>query len=443
MKKLFAIFSLLFFKQALLSQDIRVYHGEKGESVFLKQNDKLENSSKENVKIIRGPNGIVTIHILNPNPFFYNYGIETEDVDIKDDYTDQFAELVKLISALPDLSNPATNPFSARVVGPPVRAAGAPSFDTYQTYIEQLDRELKNAQNIILQSDQPETAEEALKRISNSAGYGFRAAISAIQQLPSGTGHFNSKSLEKDLSDILETADRDGTFASSLGVAANPALKSLYKSAFLGLNNRLVTAIKEILKVTEKDRIIRFQVPVKENKQTNVKLVITKLNDEGNGVRELLNEEVATVLPFYARKRFQVVPVVNLVFQSSRQKFSLENNTVISTPDDDAKFNIGAMALMNFASFGEFKEYGVGLGIGYSLQPDGKSSSFFAVPSLSYKDIFRIGVGFGYNLTPIGLKGGAKVGTPLPDNISNIEDVIDYRRRPATVITIAIAGLKL
>ncbi|MDO1449181.1 hypothetical protein Q0590_23090 [Rhodocytophaga aerolata] len=440
MKKLLLIVLFSFFHQVLFSQDIRIYHGEISESVFLKQNDKLENSSRESVKITRGVNGIVTIHILNPNPFFYNYEIKTEDVDIKDDYSDQFAELVKLINALPDVSN-----LLANSIPVPAAVGGGPSsFDIYKTYLVLLNTDLTNAKSFIEASDRPETVEEALKRVSNNAGYGFRAAVAKIQQnLPSVKGRFNSKSLEKDLNDILEQAVSDGTFDASLTLGGDATLIALFKSAFLGLNNQLATAVKEILKVTEKDRIIRFTVPVKDNKQTNVKLIITKINAEANTVRELLNEEVAAILPLYVRKRFEIVPVVNLVFQANRQKFSIENNLVRSVSDDDAKFNIGAMALMNFASFGEFKEYGVGFGIGYSIQPNGKASSFFAIPSLSYKDIVRFGFGFGYNLSPVGLTNGAKVDAPLPPNISNIEDVIDYQRKPAVVFTIAIAGIKL
>ena len=441
MRTLLSIVFLLFFKQVLFSQDVRIYHGEKSESVFLKQNDKLENSSKETVKIIRGANGIVTIHILNPNPFFYNYEIKTEDIDIKDDYSDQFAELVKLINSLPDLSNAGANPFTGSTSGT-ARGVGPTSFDTYKTYIDSLYKDLNDAKRFIETSDRPETVEEALKRINNNAGHGFRTAIANIQGLPSGKGRFNSRSLEKDLNDILKVAVSDNSFAASLNIAGSASLQTMFESAFKGLNNQLATSVKEILKVTEKDRIMRFQIPVKENKQTNVKLVVTKINEEDNVDRELLNEEVATVIPFYVRKRFEVVPVVNLIFQSNRQKFNLENGVVRSTADDDAKFNIGVMALMNFASFGEFKEFGVGLGIGYSLQPGGKAGSFFAIPSLSYKDAIRLGFGFGFNLSPVGLKNGAKVDAQLPDNISNIEDVVDYKRKPAAVFTIAIAGLK-
>jgi hypothetical protein len=354
-----------------------------------------------------------------------------------DDYSDQFSELVTLITSLPDISD--------QFNGASARAPVPTKFDIYRDGLLSLDKEIKVAKGAIEASDRPESIKEAFDRVINSNGFGFRAAIDAIQKLSLVKGHFNSKSLEKDLNDMLQAAIDNGTFNSSLNLGAvgtNPTLEGLFKQAFMHLNNNLATTVNKIVEVTKKDRILRFQIPVKENKKTTVTLIITKINEEDNVARELLNEEVAIVLPFYVRKRFEVVPVVNLVFQSNRQNFSIENDLVKSTPDDDAKFNIGAMALMNFASFGEFKEYGVGFGIGYSIQPGGKASSFFAIPSLSYKDIFRVGFGFGYNLSPVGLKNGAKVDAPLPSNISNIEDVIDYKRKPAAVFTFTIAGLK-
>jgi hypothetical protein len=447
MRTFLIIIVLILSKQFLYSQDVRIYHGDGSQSVFLKQHEKLENSSKESVRIIRAVNGIVTIHILNPNPFFYNYEIKTEDVDIKDDYSDQFAELVKLINALPDFASSAASPFAARVGGMgglrPLAAPGATKFDEYQTAIQGLNTDLTSAKTFVETSDQPETPDEALRRVGNNAGLGFRAAIAKIQGLPSNKYHFNSLTLEKDLTDLLDASVADSSFETDLNIAGNASLIALYKSAFKGLNSQLVKTVKDILSVTGKDRIIRFNIPVKENKQTTIKLIVTKIDKDKAVVRDLLNEEVATVFPLYVRKRFEVVPVVNLVFQSGRQKFTLENDVVRSTTDDDAKFNVGAMALMNFASFGEFKEYGVGFGLGYSMQPGGKASSFFALPSLSYKDIFRIGFGFGFNLAPIGLKNGAKVDMPLPDNISNLEDVLDYKRKPAAVLSISISGLKL
>jgi hypothetical protein len=438
MKKSLAMMLFLITTQTAWCQDVRIYHGEKSESVFLKSHEKLENSSRIPVRIVRGVDGIVTIDILNPNPFFYNYAIKTEDVEIKDDFSDQFAELINLINSLPDLAIPASNPFAGRLP----RGRTTTTFDTYQTYIQQVDNDLKRAKGYIEQSDRPETVEEALRRVANSSGNGFRAAVDNIKALPGTTGHFNSKSLEKDLNDILESSIADGSFATALNISGSAPLQSLFKSAFIGLNTRLVTTVNDILKIIEKDRIIRFQVPVKENKQTKVQLIITKINEEDIVGRELLKEEVATVFPLYVRKRFEVVPVVNLVFQSDRAKFAIEDGVIKSLPDDDAKFNIGAMALMNFASFGDYREYGVGFGLGYSIQPGGKASSFFAIPSLSYKDIFRVGVGFGYNLSPVGLKNGAEVGDPLPADVANIEDLIEYKRKPAAVISIAIAGIK-
>lgn len=442
MKNYLLILAIVLCSQPSFCQDLRIYHGSGAESVFLKRHENAANSSRESLTITRGVDGMVTIHILNPNPFFYNYEIKTADTEIKDEYSDQFAELVKMINALPDLANPTSGPFGQRTVARLLPGNPAETtFDKYNAIILALDSEIKSAKSYILLSDNPETLDEALRRVGNSSGYGFRSAVASIKILSSEKSHFNSKTLEKDLDDALEVAISDGSFSTALGIAANAPLQSLYKAAFKGLNKQLTGTINEIVKVKNKETILRFQIPVKENKQTKVTLIITKINDADATSRELINEEVATVMPYYVRKTFEVVPVVNLVFQSSRKKYAVEDNIITSSPDDEARYNFGVMALMNFASFGESKKFGVGLGVGYSLQANGKENSLFVMPSLSYKSIVRIGFGFGYNYAPVGLNDGAEVGSPLPSNISNIEDVIDYKRRPAAVLSIAISGL--
>ena len=103
-KLIFLAFSLLFLKP-LFSQDVRIYHGERTESVFLRQNDGLKNLNRESVSNVWGVDGIVTITIVNPNPFFYKYEIKTQDIDIVDDYSNQFAELVKLITSMPEIAD--------------------------------------------------------------------------------------------------------------------------------------------------------------------------------------------------------------------------------------------------------------------------------------------------------------------------------------------------
>ena len=438
MRKLVFFALAVLLQQTLFGQDLRIYHGEKSESVFLRQNDRLQSLNRESVTIVRGVDGIVTITVANPNPFFYKYEIKTEDVDIVDDYSNQFADVVKLITSMPEIADHFKSATGGR--------APASKFNAYKTALETLSSEIKNAKAAIKKSDHPETPKEAFDRKVNPDGFGFRAAIEYILKISSDNGHFNSSTLEKDLNDMLQAAIDDGTFDTAFkltAAGATPDLKDLFKQAFQQLNNNLATSIAKMLDITKQDKIVRFRVPVKDGKKTTVTLVVTKVNTSDNVDRELLNEQVAVVLPLYVRKRFEVVPVVNLIFQGNRQKFSIKDGIVASEQDDDAKFNIGAMALMNFASFGDFKEYGVGLGIGYSMQPGGSASSFFLIPSLSYKSIVRIGFGFGYNMSPVGLKDGATVGAALPANISNIDDVINYKRKPAAVLTIAISGLKL
>ncbi|HWJ27090.1 MAG TPA: hypothetical protein VNS32_11140, partial [Flavisolibacter sp.] len=152
MRRLLFIACILLFKQHVFSQDLRIYHGEKSESVFLKQNDGLNSLSRESVKIVRGKDGMVTIAIVNPNPFFYNYEIKTEDVDIVDDYSNQFSELVKLVTSLPDVANH----FKGAA-----RAAGANAFNNYQDALTNLHDQIEEVKTAIQNSDIPETVTEA------------------------------------------------------------------------------------------------------------------------------------------------------------------------------------------------------------------------------------------------------------------------------------------
>ncbi|HWJ91798.1 MAG TPA: hypothetical protein VNR87_11840, partial [Flavisolibacter sp.] len=402
MRRLLFIACILLFKQHVFSQDLRIYHGEKSESVFLKQNDGLNSLSRESVKIVRGKDGMVTIAIVNPNPFFYNYEIKTEDVDIVDDYSNQFSELVKLVTSLPDVANH----FKGAA-----RAAGANAFNNYQDALTNLHDQIEEVKTAIQNSDIPETVTEAFNRVVGAGGNGFRAAIDAIRKKSAHKADFNSKTLQKDLNDLLDVSIKDGTFNTALrlgAIGSQPVLEGLFKEAFQNLNNSMATIVNRIIEVTKKDKILRFQVPVKENKKTTVKLIVTKVKADDNVDRELLNEEVAVILPYYVRKRFEVVPVMNLIFQPKRLTYYTDNGVIKTAPDDDAKFNVGGMALTNLTSFGEFQEYGIGVGLGYSIQPGGKTNSFFFMPSVSYKDIFRVGIGLGWSMSPVGLKNNVK-----------------------------------
>lgn len=433
-------FTLLFFlfKIVLIqSQDLRIFHGEYSESVFMRPNETVANASREKINIIRGTDGIISITIINPNPFFYSYEIKTEDVEIVDDYSNQFEEVVKLLGSIPDISD---------ITNPPGRIVTTTSYDNYLLALQNVDAELEEAKVAIEKSDTPELIQEALDRKINSSGFGFRSAIDDIRKLSSAKNHFNSRTLEEDLNALLQKTIDDGTFNSNLGlgtIGTNPTLEALYKKSYQSLNSTLASNVNKIIQTTQRERVLRFYVPVKENKKTNVRIIIKRLDENRSTVRELFDEEIATITPLYVRKTFEIVPAINLVFQQNRQQYSLEDGLIVSNPDDDAKFNAGAMALVNLANFGDFKEYGVGVGLGYSIQPEGKASTFFAMPSVSYKDIFRLGFGFGYSLAPVGLKQGANIGEPLPPNISNIEDVVDYKRKAAAVLTLTIGGLKI
>lgn len=437
-------FSVFFFIELnLLGQDIKIYHGNSNTSVMIEETTQrsIPLGSNKSFELVRDANDMVIISILNPNLYFYKYEIKTEDVDIKEDYADDFSEIVKLINALPDIESYVP----ASLVGKMVEARKAAKtektdFENYADYLKWVESRINIAKGYIQKSIKAESFKEAVDGAFSVDGYGFNSAVRLIENIPIFN---NVEDSIKRLNNFFEKTKEKDFFITMN--AASDSQKQLSLAAFKSLNDQIVNALKGIVKIKEKDKVIYFKVPIKSGKQTNIRLIITPLDDSKKG-RDVYPDgiSIATIKPFYSRKMFEVIsaPSFNLFLQSGINKFELENNLIKSSPDDDVKFALGGMAIVNFYPFGKYREFSLGGGLGYSRQLSGKSSAFFLMPTISYKSIIRFGCGVGYRTTPVGLKNGAIVGAPLPSNISNLEDVIDYKRRLAGVIMITISGFK-
>lgn len=410
--------------------DIRVYHGKQGESVFLDDKNNSSNSGRRKMKFIRSKDDTIYITVQNPNPFFYKYEINTEDFDIVDD-TPDVSLLAEVLNGLLSSQTPGTtsSPFSKS-------DAATSKFATYQEFLNNLYSDISEAKNYIENSDNPESKSEALDYITNSSGKGFRAASDGIQSLAS----FKIDKLQEKLDDLLKKAVEDRSLYTSLSITTGDGEK-IIEEAYKLLNKNFVTTIDQILKIAKEDRIIRFKVPVKENKRTEIRLVISKIDKKGS--RDLIDDELATVSPRYHRATLELVPVANVIYYGNRQKFIIDNDIVRSAPDDGFTFKVGTMLLYNVSSFGKYGEGAVSIGLGYNIPKKGVLDNLYLGSLISYKNIFRIGLGIGFNSYPAGLKDGAKVDQPLPANISNIDDVIDYQRKIAGFITISVSGLSL
>lgn len=191
MKQLLISVFFLTISQVLFGQDVRIYHGERSESVFLKYTDKLEHVGREPVKIVRSTEGMVTVTVVNPNPFFYNYEVKTEDIELVDDYSDQFSELVGLITSMPEISAQLDSRGARLAPG-----VDKKKFGEYETALKIVNNQIKKAKNVIKKSDKPELLKEAFDRVSNTNGFGFRAAIDEIQKILIHESGFNSKTLD-------------------------------------------------------------------------------------------------------------------------------------------------------------------------------------------------------------------------------------------------------
>ncbi|MBV9987424.1 MAG: hypothetical protein JO301_07075, partial [Chitinophagaceae bacterium] len=236
MKKLPFILLLLIGQTSLYAQDIRVYHGRKSESFFLKPHDPIVARPRQSVEIIRKKDGFVTIAVINPNPFFYSYEIKTEDVEIKDDYADQFSALVKMIMSAPEV----TEALSTGRAAP--RKAVATDFDLYWSALTKLSGQINAVKDQIQKSDAPESVKDAF---DGSTRHGFRAAAKKVDDQPRRKGDFNSPTLEKDLNDMLDAAIATRAFDTSfcLTKGLDPVLCDRYLEAFRYMNASLASTV--------------------------------------------------------------------------------------------------------------------------------------------------------------------------------------------------------
>ena len=83
--------------------------------------------------------------------------------------------------------------------------------------------------------------------------------------------------------------------------------------------------------------------------------------------------------------------------------------------------------------------------LGYAISPrrEDRFGNLFIGPLFSHKKSIRFGIGLGLTEAPDRLKDGILVGQPLPNNISDINDIIEYRDKLGFYLTLTITGLSL
>jgi hypothetical protein len=413
------------------AQDIRIFHSGRNESVLLtSKQDK--NSSGWPDSLVKGVDGNSSFQIVvvNPNPFFYTYELKSEEFEIRDDLPSA-DDLIGIITSL--INIPGSTPVGQQLAR--VIPAAPTTFEIYLAQLKSVKADIDSAKAAIERSDVPESREEALTGVRTS---GFRRAVDVINALPAFK---NYESLSTDLDKALDNSVSDGSFAINFA-AADATSKELYKQAFKLLNVQLGSVVNDVEKVLESPAQLSFKVTVKQ-KGVTVRLVVKRKQAGKKSGREEFDRLVCVLIPRYERAALELIPIGHLTYTTHVPKYGLKDGVVTQSEDDGFRFKGGAMLLYNFLNFDKYNRGSLGIGIGYNIPQKGVLESFYLGSLVSYKNIFRVGAGVGLTEYPSGLKNGASVGAPLPPDVKDLNDVIDYRKRLSMFISFSFSGFPM
>jgi len=399
-------------------EHLLVYHGSGNTTQVFRASDK-NSVLNPTIKLEQGE--VLTVTVVNPNPLLYSYTLKTADIEIKTEEK----EVTDLLATFSTILASRSTGFSATV---------QTNTNRYKNIIEQLTKDINQAKTYIINSDTPESIAQAL---AFDPTVGFRKALTDINGMPNTQYRFNNANLLSDLNALADSAGVD-TFE---------------KEAFKLLNSSLVEKINEIKKQTSfatTQTIWRQDFKISD-KSTQISIEIEKIDKNNNTLRRDGNASapfvinVAVVEPYFKRAILELVPVANITYAGDYNEFYLEDNIVKSRERSKTTINSGIILNVNIKRFGDTKEMAVGLGPGYKFNSQGNDFENFYLSALfSYKNFLRIGAGFGYSQVPTDeLKGGIQVGDALPADISDLNDLIQYKEKPSVFLTISFTGLNL
>jgi hypothetical protein len=422
-KAFFSLCSSLVLSWTAFSQDLKFFHGRPNENVLYDAGSRTVIEPK-----IRKDQGeTFSLQILNPNPLFYNYDIKYQQQELKS----EDKEITDLFSMLNTI-------LASRVSGGPGAAKRLTGRDSvqlanYKAAIDTLTTDINTAKQYIINSDIPELPQDALAQRRSG---GLRNAIDRINALSNGQFHFNSGTLLNDLTVLSNSINIEPILKESLSL----------------LNQSRVQKVEDIKKSINSQSLkttLLSQFTVTD-KPTKVVLTIKRIDPKNETLLRYFQQVpsdtiiLATILPNYKRATLELIPVANFIFAREVQEFYVENNLMQSRSKRQTTVMPGIILNINLPPFGASKEFSFGIGPGYKFSSDGKVLENFYLSALfSYKNIIRIGIGGGFAQFPYGLKEGGQIGKPLPSNISNLNDLLQYEEKPAAFLTIAFTGLNL
>jgi len=421
MKKIIVLVVFTIALTNVWAQNILVYHPRTGESIKLYNSDKKPFDGKS-LHFRQGEK--FRIRILNPNPLFYKYELKYEEQE-EESQDKSITDALALLSTV----------LSSRIAK---TGRSEIEFEQYKGAVNTLIGDIRKAQGIIDGSDVPELELTALQG-DRSAGlkYAVDQILGTVQpgvtlELLDVKYRFRSPSLAEDLDELKKKiVDLDEVLDKALTL----------------LNNSLVQKINEMKKIVSDLKTEIDSEFVVGEKKTKVMLAISPTDTKKKLARVVTGDaamEIVTIIPDYKRSTLELVPVGNFLFAKDLKEFYIENDVIKSRSKSKTIFQPGVELNINLVSFGYSKEMSAAIGLGYKFSDEGDTFDNLYLSTLfSYKNFFRIGAGFGFASYPDGLKNGLKEGDTMPEDVANLEDVIEYREKPTVFITLAFTGLNL
>ena len=182
------------------------------------------------------------------------------------------------------------------------------------------------------------------------------------------------------------------------------------------------------------------------DKKATITLKITELkNAKGKRVVNSDNPMISvTVVPNYQRPVLEVIPLALITYANDVPSFAAKDSIVVEEQGDGFRFRAGGMLLYNVATFGQLKRGSIGFGIGFAISGQDKQlENLFLGTLLSYGDVLRMGFGIGFAQYPHKLNPPASIGSPLPPDLSDLEELIENNRKLSVFFNLSVAGLSL
>lgn len=371
-----------------------------------------EKSRAKKIKIIAPEGSTIHIQIQNTNPWLYQYGTSLKEVELKDDMPN-ISELLLALNEI-NFQLPIAAFQRAGVLYPAVYTQ---NLNPYLNAIQELKVDIETVKKIIEESD--DTKENIPFYIRK-----IKAEVS------SNKNRFLDDELKKHLDETLKSNFKP----------TGPE-QEIVLDAFLAQAKYYSDVVSDIRKIL--DRKHSFSVEYKISRKTMVIAVIASPLKGVKAERDV--DTIATIIirP-YITSSWELLPTANFVYTESGKKYGVEDGKITQRPGESVTPKLGMFLVRNIWNWGASKEIRTGIGVGFALKPTKDQKildNLYAGYFVNMYDQLRLGFGVGWAQVPSGLNTGV-VGEALPKDVSNIDDITSFSRKPAAFLSITLFGFE-